>query len=442
MRFNFLVVFAALSIAFIGCRKGEEIGREVQVGDNDILLLTTDSFHISASTVLSEPERTDERFEAMIGAYEDPVFGPSILSFTSQYHLEQPGFSFGSPDTVVFDSAFVSYRITGGYRTINYTSDDYFQAHFKVYELNEDLLLDDSYFSDKEIITKSQVIGEFNGLMNLNDSLYLEQGQQPAQVRIRLDDNWAKQLMFSNPSVFTSNETFVQHMKGLALIPELIPGAGDQSAIVYFAPVSSYTCITLHYHTPNDTVLYRFETDVNTASFSNFKHDYPNAPVGAALNDTAVGAQTLFLQSTIGTDAIIDLTDLLDQLGPDPKIINLANIIIPVDTSTEYPVLNKLSLKRVLDDGSFAALLDQAEPEPRNIDGSYYSADAEYRFQVTRYIQNLIQTYDPNSPSNKEKLIISPFGANVLANRSIITGPRPNDPDAPKMKLIISYTPL
>lgn len=442
MRINFLIVFAALSVAFIGCRKGEEIGREVQVGDNDILLVTTDSFHISASTVNSEPERTDERFEAMTGAYEDPIFGSSILSFVTQYHLEQEGFSFGTPDSVIFDSAFVSYRITGGYRTLDYTSDDYFPAHFKIYELNEDLSLDDTYFSDKEIITKSQVIGEFNDQMNLSDSVYLEIGQQPAQIRIKLDDNWAKQLMFSNPDVFASNESFTAHMKGLAIVPEIIPGAGEQSAIIYFAPVSSYTCITLHYHTSTDTVSFKFETDESTASFSNFGHDYDAAPVGTVINDTAAGAETLYLQSTIGTDAIIELTDLIDLLGPEPKIINLAQIIIPADTSSRYPLLDKLSLKRVLDDGSYEALLDQAEPSPRNIDGTFYAGTSEYKFLITRYLQEIVQTYNPNTPSSKEKLIISPFGNNLVANRSVLVGPRPNGIDVPKMKLIISYTPL
>lgn len=429
-------------MVFASCRRDEQIGREVQVGDNDILLITTDSFHISASTVVSDPERTDERFEAMTGAYEDPIWGPSVLSFATQYHLEQEGFSFGSPDTVVFDSAFVSYRITGGYRTLDYTSDDYFPAHFKVYELDEDLALDDQYFSDKEIIKKGTVIGEFNQDMNLSDSLFLANGQQPAQLRIKLDDNWAKQLMFSNPSVFESNENFVNHMKGLVVIPEIIPGSGDKSAVVYFSPVSSYTCITLHYHTPTDTISYRFETDETVASYMNFGHDYDNAPVGSIINDTATGSETLYLQATIGTDMIIELTDLIDILGPEPKIINLANLIIPADTNTRYPLLDKLSIKSVLDDGSYEALLDQAEPAPRNIDGNYYASENEYRFLITRYIQEIVQTYDPNTPSSKEKLIISPFGNNLVANRSVVNGPRPSGVDAPKMRLIISYTPL
>lgn len=428
---------------FVSCRREEQIGREVQVGDNDILLVTTDSFHISASTVISEPERTDERFEAMTGAYEDPIWGPSVLSFATQYHLEQEGFSFGSPDTVFFDSAFVSYRIRGGYRTLDYTSDDYFPVHFKVYELAEDLALDDQYFSDKEVVKKASVIGELNQEINLSDSLYLANGRQPAQLRIKLDDNWAKQLMFSNPSVFESNEAFVQHMKGLALVPQVVPNSGDKSGIIYFAPVSSYTCITLHYHTPTDTITYRLETEENVASFMNFTHDYENAPVGALLNDTAAGAETLYLQSTIGTDVIIELSNLVELLGAEPKIINLAQIVIPIaDTSSGYPVLDKLSLKALLEDGSYEALLDQAEPEPRNIDGNYYSDQLEYRFTVTRYIQEIVQTYDPSSVSSIEKLIISPFGNNLVANRSIISGPRPSGIDAPKMRLIISYTPL
>ena len=94
MRIIFIAVLFCLSIFTISCKKAEDIGREVQVGNNDILLLTNDSLHITASTKIAAPERTDERFEGMLGAYIDPVFGPSVISYHSQFNLDEEGFVF------------------------------------------------------------------------------------------------------------------------------------------------------------------------------------------------------------------------------------------------------------------------------------------------------------------------------------------------------------
>jgi len=154
-------VLAFLIIIGTSCRKGELIGREVQVGDNDILLLTSDSFHISAQTVLAKRERTDERFEGMIGAYTDPVFGSSVISYVSQYHLEEEGFAF--PTDAIFDSAFVSFRLTGGYREKDIPAETRSFMHFEVYELAMDISSEEIYYSDENVKSKPNLIGEYMG---------------------------------------------------------------------------------------------------------------------------------------------------------------------------------------------------------------------------------------------------------------------------------------
>lgn len=441
MRIPSIISVILITIVAFSCKKGTDLGREVQVGDNDILLLTSDSFHISARTVEASRERTDERFEGMVGAYFDPIFGPSIISYATVFHLEQEGFDFGPSDSIVFDSAFVSLRLNGGYREKDLDSEEPTQVHFKVYELGQEIYLDSIYYSNTKIRINPNLVGEYIGPLNVNDSVITEEGTQPPQLRIKLDDAWGEALMRAGPNVYESNENFVKYLNGLAIVPEIVQSANGNGAILYFSPLSVYSAITLHFHTNSDTTKFKYVTDATTANYSHFEHDYSASQIGSVFGDTAVGSEQLYLQATIGTDVELELKDIVAQFGANPKIINLAELIIPVDSNQPYQPVPKLSLSRKLENGTAEFLPDQVETGYREIDGRYDDENNRYRFRITQYIQEIIHNYDPNNDKS-EILLVSPFGNNTLANRSVVYGPRPSMPDAEKMKIVITYTPL
>lgn len=439
MKYTILLLGICFLLINSSCRKEELIGREVQVGDNDILLLTTDSFHITAKTVAAERERTDERFEGMLGAYSDPVFGFTTIIYNSQYHLEQEGFTF--PADAILDSAFVSFRLTGGYREKSMDSEEKNLMHFQVYELDQDLFLEEIYYSDEESTTKPVLIGEFNALMGLTDSTYINGSAQPPQIRIQLDDTWAQQIMTSDTSNFENNDNFTQFFKGLSIQPQLIQQTGENGAIYYFNPLSGFTNITFYYHTSNDTTKFSFIPSSQTANYMQFTHDYSNSQIETILDDTAKGSVQLYLQATIGTDIELELKDIVSKFGSNPKIINRAELFIPVDTLQDYYPLNKLSVSRKLENGTAEFLPDQVQPGDRGVDGFFNSDSSYYRFLITQYVQEIIHNYSPGDIKS-EVLLISPFGNNIVANRSVVSGPRPTEPKEDRMKIVITYTPL
>lgn len=439
MRVFIAILSFSIIFSITSCRKGEIIGREVQVGNNDILLLTSDSFHISGSTVEAQTERTDERFEGMLGAYIDPIFGTNVISFHSQFHMQEEGFVF--PIDAIFDSAFVSFRLTGGYREKDIDDDIGSLMHFEVYELAEDLDYESQYQSDYEASVNLLLIGEYIGEVNLFDSVYVDGVAQPAQIRIPLTQTWTETLMTSDSLNFVSNTTFASYMKGLSIKPIQTSDPNGNGAIFYFNPLSGFTGITIHYHTSDDTTQFSFVTSTETANFMTFEHDYTNAPIGAILNDTALGSNKMYLQSTIGTDVELELKDIAASFASNPKIINIAELFIPVDTNELYYPLTKLTVSRKLADGTAELLPDQTQTGDRIIDGTLNSDSSYYRFLITQYVQEIIHNYVPGSEAS-EILLISPTGNTTLANRSIINGPRPSDPDADKMKVVITYTPL
>lgn len=438
-----LIAFSLITISLlsISCKKDENIGREVQVGNNDILLLTTDSFHISSFTTEAEPERTDERFEGMLGAYMDPLFGPNVISFHSQFHLEEEGFNF--PNDAIFDSAFISFRLTGGYREKELSDETNSLMHFEVYEISEDLSFESQYLSDEQVNYLPNIVGEYMGEVSLFDSIKVDGVSQPAQIRIPLNQSWVEGIMNSDPSNFTSNASFTSFLKGLTVRPIQTNDPSSTGAIFYFSPLSSFTGVTIHYHTTDDTTKFSLITSSLTANFMTFEHDYASAPIGSILNDTAIGSDKLYLQSTIGTDLSLELKDIASSFAQNPKVINIAELFIPVDTTENYYPLPKLTVSRKLEDGTAELLPDQAQTGARDIDGSIYtdSSNTYYRFLITQYVQEIIHNYQPGS-NRSEILIVSPSGNTTLANRSVVTGPRPVNSTLPKMRVEITYTPL
>ncbi|MFT5878543.1 MAG: hypothetical protein ACI8SA_002412 [Dokdonia sp.] len=431
-------IIILLTVSF-SCRKAELIGREVQVGNNDILLITNDSIHISATTKAASPERTDERFEGMLGAYIDPIFGSNVISYTSQYNLEQEGFAF--PTDAIFDSAFVSFRLTGGYREKELASEERSLMHFQVFEIAEDINTSQIYYSDHHVKTQPNLVGEYIGSVGLSDTVYVDGVSQPSQIRIPLNTNWGEKIISADSSHFVSNESFIAFMKGLTIQPVQTNSSNSNGAIFYFNPLSGFTGITIHYHTPTDTTKFSFITSSLTANFMTFEHDYSNSPIGSILDDTAVGSDILYLQSTIGTDVELELKDIAAAFATNPKVINIAELFIPVDTTQPYYPLNKLAVSRKLANGAAEFLPDQVQTGARIIDGNLNSDSAYYRFLITQYVQDIIHDYVPGSDKS-EKLLISPFGNNTLANRSVISGPRPTSPGKSRMKVVITYTPL
>lgn len=439
MRIPLTIIFVILAIISSSCRKGELIGREVQVGDSDILLLTTDSFHISARTIEAEPERTDELFEGMLGAYTDPIFGTTVISYVSQYHLEQEGFVF--PSDAIFDSAFVSFRLTGGYRETDIDGAVRALVHFQVYELAQDIAQEDIYRSNEAVKVQPQIVGEYEGLIGMFDTIYVGDDPQPSQIRIKMNDAWGEKIINADSINYVSDESFKSFMKGLAILPIQTNEANSNGAIFYFNPLSTFTKVTVHYHTPTDTTQFSFVPDDLTANFMTFKHDYSNAPIQSVLDDTASGSNQLFLQATIGTDVQIELKDIVSKFGASPKVINYAELFIPVDTTQPYTPIAKLSVSRKLENGTAEFLPDQIQSGTRVIDGTFDADSARYRFLITQYVQEIIHNYTPGDVKS-EILLLSAFGNNTLSNRSVVNGPRPNDPAADKMKIVITYTPL
>ena len=193
--------------------------------------------------------------------------------------------------------------------------------------------------------------------------------------------------------------------------------------------------LSLYYHNDTDTLSYSFVIENEAARFNVFDH---NAYVESyyQLHDQlqenyASADESLFLQPMAGTKIKIVLP-YLNQLSN--IAVNKAELIFPIDQAVSnldnYIPPQSLSLVKVDSEGQYLFLQDQIA-SPSSFGGAYNESKKEYRFIISRYIQDLITGKEEN---NTLYLLVS--GSAINANRVVLNGINKN----PGLKLAITYT--
>ena len=135
----FLFVIATATL--ISCKKKEyQLGSDVI--DQETLLEGTsvDTFDINSYTILEDSIISDNASNVLLGSYNDPLFGEFSSSFYTQLRLAGVDPNFGDPSSIVIDSFVLGLEYLGYYGELD-------EQTFEVYELNESLSIDSTYYS-------------------------------------------------------------------------------------------------------------------------------------------------------------------------------------------------------------------------------------------------------------------------------------------------------
>jgi hypothetical protein len=120
-------------------------------------------------------------------------------------------------------------------------------------------------------------------------------------------------------------------------------------------------------------------------------------------------------------------------------IINQAQLVLSLNEdgtgTNQYGPHSRLTLAAAREDGSNAIIIDQLEGEAY-FGGDFSTTSKEYRFNITRHMQRLINGQVPEDYG----LFILPSGSAVNANRTVLHGSNKEHPK--HIKLILTYTKL
>jgi hypothetical protein len=422
------------------CKEPDSIGLGVQPSGDKLNVVYCDTTTLVAYTVKDDTIRTDETQYNLLGSNRDPVFGRNEASFYTQALLPSNAPNFG---TSRVDSIMLSLAYSG---TSSVYGDTNSLMTVKVYELAQSIYQDSTYYSNREFLTDNVPLAIKTFIPKPRDSVLVGKSKLAPQLRVRLDTSLGHRLINAGTTALSDNTNFPQFFKGIYVMASPATSAG---AIISFDLLNPLSNITLYYHKSGDTTAYsyNFIMDGSTVArinhFNHTKYFYSDPYLRNELSgDTMKGNKVLYAQSMAGLKVRIRYPYLKNLTKNGRIAINKAVLIIPVDDSTYAPVSslstyappNQMVLLEE-QNGLIRYLLDQYEGTSY-YGGIYNSAKKEYRFNIARHVQQVVDGIKDNLGLY---LVVWTANRPSTANRVVLRGPKCHTNN---LRLDITYTKL
>lgn len=432
---NLIMMLFLLPLVFLlSCEKDPDlVGMDVTPAQDQLNVSMQDTFSVEAYSIIEDSLTSGYTSLNLVGGAFDPVFGRMTSGFVTQVLLSSVNPSFGnSPvmDSLVFILAYNSaYGDTNTLQTIH------------VYELDEDLSLDSTYYSNRQVKHKGVDYAHAVFYPRPTDSLLIDTERVAPQLRLNLGKirpDLANKILYTPADNLATNAAFVKYLKGLYITADPVSYGGS---ILYFNLMSGNTRFRMYYHNAEEDSLYYdmvvSEKAVRFNQFNHFHYDFANQALRRQLvyKDTSLGKQVLYIQSMSGAKVKMKFPYLKKWAGQHKIAINDAQLILPVyeDAPKQTPV-TKLLPVLIDEDGSYSSLPD-ASGGDTYFGGTYNSGTNEYKFRITQYVQNILKE---NYVDRGMYILAS--GAAVRANRVLLAGTK--HPTKPiKLRVTYSYLP-
>ena len=426
-----------LGVTFHSCEKEGSINPSFESNSSGAFF--TDSVEIHVKTVKEDSISTGQSSLSLFGQYKDSIFGKSEASFYTQVLLPFNGVNVATAGNFTIDSVVLSLVYAGKYgeeatQTIN------------VYQLTEDLKKAKKYFSNDSVsvddlnpLAQQQFTSNIEAKMKIavpNDQGSVDTVEVLPQLRIKLDPSIGQSILEQTPSgALANNEAFTKFFKGIYVAPSSssTPVFG-QNNILYFALTNSQSKVSIFFtetSTQKKKIL-NLPISKEAVRFNRYSHDFSNTPVQQALLDGNDSLRT-FALSMAGVRPVLTFPHITKTFPADKHyVLNKAEIILPVETG-DYFSLGRPDQLLALTSDSTGRLIFTEDITNSSTAGRYNAADTTYRFNITRYLDGII-----NDAKLDRGLTFIPNGSAINAQRLILKGPESQK----KMKLKLYYSKL
>lgn len=379
---RFMTGLIAISSLFLfSCEKDLGlIGSDIQPPGEKHDVIVVDTFPVTAYIRLEDSTRTDRTFSSLAGLMRDPAFGTSKSTFFVQLRLPANNIEFGTNPVVDSVYLYLTYRAEGIYGANDRP------ITLQVYEMDESLYLDSTYYSRTYTRSKPELLGSLTFEPNLEDSVLVDGEPAPSLIRIPIAYSFAERLFAeSGTDNLANNDNFLQYMKGFEV------RCSEGNVILSFDMINPFTHLGIYYHTDEEDSL-KFQLLINEFSqrYNYFFHSYEGTEISARpLPDTKM--ERLYVQGMGGVKTIVELP-FLDSLIGKPMAINKAELRVKVaqdiQTPFDYPVKLILVVQDSLNRNNF--LIDQLAEGSEFVGGNYDEANGEYVFNLARHVQSVL----------------------------------------------------
>lgn len=412
----------------VSCKKKvNNIGGN-SINQNEILSSEgVDTFSLSTFTINDNLDSliTSNAVYGILGAYNDPVFGPANAEIYTQVRLKafNPNFYPDINDTIHIDSVVLSMEYAGHYGQTG-------THKVEVFEITDNVGLIDSidYYMGSSLVTNSKslvVPGTANMSLNPSNLTIVDTTQMDPQLRIHLDTNFGWRIIdhsVSNPEDFDSQEAFTEFFGGFKIRTNDGLQSAGQGGLFYFDLNDIHSGLTIYYHLNGVPKEYPMVINSSCPKFNAMTIDHTFTDVETVINDSIEGQDQYYAQA-FGSRARVRIPGL-DNI-PENAIIHKAKLSLPVayQAGSKYSPADDIAVTTLLESGGYSFYQFSA----------YDDFNKQYEIDLRAYTQAVV-----NNQIENTGLALSPVLYITSGDRIIFNGV--NSINKMKPTLNIVYT--
>ena len=323
--------------------------------DDRIDVKFSSDFNLTTKTVIRTPQTvyTDNVTvpnTQLLGQIDDPICGKSTAQIYTQFDFSTRK---NNPfDSVTIDSVhlIMLYDTFGIYGTIEE------EVTIRVFEIEEELIEEETYQSDHVFMTSTMPIAEKRFTPAPFDSVIIQPNEKDTlgrtltpRVFINIDPNYVIDKIQPLDSAFWSSpDSFRMKVNGLKLEMEA------SNTMLGFRLDRIDASQLKVYYTTNDTLMeckeFNFLLDDVIVKTAYYEHDYSGSLAGNILNDSLNGMSDslIFLQEMQGLSPKVGITGLSKLSGTliNEAVLEYTVASPPGDDAALYPPVSILTLQQ------------------------------------------------------------------------------------------------
>lgn len=407
------------------CKKKDFLNGKDAMDSNEILNgITTDTFDIITYTIAEDSTITSNPANVILGSYNDPKFGQLTASFYTQIRLSGLNPNIGDPNTIAIDSFVLAMAYVGYYGDLS-------PQAFEVYELNESLSIDSTYYSFTSKSTKSQNLVKL-GLGTItptpNTNSVVGSDTVSPQLRIPLDTNLARNFINeagNGSGTFATDEAFQSYFKGIKVKTNNPTQASGSGTILYLDLNNSASKITIYFRQDGLSKTLDFFINKTCADFTHVDIQNTGKPIQNVLQDSTKGNVEFYAQA-FKHRAVIKIPGL-NKLS-EKIVVHRADLTLPIQYQNGYRFRPGFSVsaatKLKAGDNNYTSL---------GILGELDNVKKHFKLNLKNYIQAIA-----NKNIENNGIVVSPRFFINSAERIVFNGKNTTNKYRPK--LILTYT--
>lgn len=438
MKISYIWLLFAAGAIFSCKKKDGNIVIDGQGDGSKYDVFRTDTLSTFASTIPEDSLPGNGLPYNLIGTMTDPLLGKTTANLYASVSIYEPNSDF--PNTETPDSAVLYIPIIDG---LNFYGDRTTEQTWNINLLASALSSSSVYYQKNAPAINTALTSTYRGKIFSThyDTIVFNKKKLELHpgIFIKLSSEMAKNLMQMPKEAYQSDAGLNKYFPGLAILPQDDDLPSGKGGIGVFdlegsGTLSTRAHILLYYR---DTQSFAFTFSGSSKIITSGKTGPYPAAVQTQLNNQNQGYATTYIQSLSGLKTHIRIPHLLNLTSGGNIAVNKATITFYVDqtaNTTNFTAPPRLNLFRPANAGSKRNFV-LADATTVAFGGLYNQATGSYTFNITRHVQNLL-----NSKVLEEKdlnyglFLTLPTAEPVLAARAAI--------DQTKTKVEITYTKL